>query len=160
MSRRVANRNGDRQLHVYVRREGERQYELVEEQTDVVPLGNTVRDVLDRAFLLLENGNGRNGLEMVGNGIVTGRQMTNGRCLFPDPTRQIQSIGEAIRHFLRTMQSNFPDIYLSRTDGEASTVRNGLNEPFQSLLDFDPVAAGELRIQYQVRRLLRGHHAR
>lgn len=150
MSRRVANGNRVQELHVYVLREGEGHFERIEEQPDIVPLASTVREVLDRALLLLENGKGRDGLEMIGNGIVAGRQIANEPCLFPDPTRGIRSIGEAIRHFLQTMQNNFPDIYLTDTDGEAYTARKGLDKPFQSLGDFNPVAAGDLRIQYQI----------
>jgi hypothetical protein len=156
MSRQGTNRSGVQGLEVYVRRQGQDNYEQIQPQTDLFPLVSNARNVLDRAFLLLESGQGRIGLEEVAGDIVAGRRDAGEACLFPDP--QIPSLVDAINHFLQIMKSGFPDVYLTRTDGEAATIRHQLRPPFQSLVEFEPLRAGELLIQYQVRQFPKLHY--
>ncbi|KAI5865861.1 hypothetical protein GGS23DRAFT_357439 [Durotheca rogersii] len=147
MSRRGINRNGVQGVQVYVRRQGDTDYEQIQPQTDLFPLVGNITTVLDRAFLLLESERGWDGLETIARGIVVGRREAEDNCLFPDP--QFPSLGDAIRHFLQAMKGVFPDIYLTYLEGEALTARYPVEPPFRSLLEFDTLRAGELRIQYQ-----------
>lgn len=156
-SRRVVTRTEVRELFVFARREHQDDFEKIEPGSQYYNLVSSTQAVLDRGFLLLETESGGAGLNRTADGIVAGLQAEGHSrpCLFPDHTKTFNDINKATRHFLTKMKSGFPDIYLTNTKGEAETIRYAIKpEPFQSLNDFDPVLAGEMRIQYQVRPLL------
>ncbi|KFZ02072.1 hypothetical protein V500_00460 [Pseudogymnoascus sp. VKM F-4518 (FW-2643)] len=107
-----------------------------------------MKNIIDKALILLEHGEGMRSLSQLAEAIVRERWRLQQNCLYPRHDTNFEQIDGRVGHFLRHMRERFPPVVLQAVDGEAGTIRKTWSSANSTLDDYETQDAGELHIHH------------